>query len=353
LEVSPCPGLEDASGCVAMATAGCNTDGDSAGVPCRETEPQNRASSSRVSVSDVGDASAAAIDPDLEKKRAFEAKRKQHYNERDMLRRAMMAKRRVDDDDDDDEDDDVAADANKDPNRKPRNGGWARGPDAIHGGPKLAADQSRPARTRGAVGGDEHRLLDGDSRLREPAEANRMTEEKKRVVWDEATIAEHDLERGTRQKIEEPNTPWMGSPQISNEGTPGPSGTPAEPEEGSASKSTTKACVRIVEEDVHEMLHAWYRQEGHRVSIQQRWSKGSGSDAEGGAASKDGGADAGEDSKEEQAKKDAFAAKRKQHYNEMDLVRKMMAAKAAEEDDEDDDESNEGAGEDDGNTKDS
>lgn len=28
------------------------------------------------------------------------------------------------------------------------------------------------------------------------------------VTWDEETIAKHDLERGTRQKIEEPNTPY-------------------------------------------------------------------------------------------------------------------------------------------------
>lgn len=28
------------------------------------------------------------------------------------------------------------------------------------------------------------------------------------VTWDEETIARHDLERGTRQKIEEPNTPF-------------------------------------------------------------------------------------------------------------------------------------------------
>ena len=28
------------------------------------------------------------------------------------------------------------------------------------------------------------------------------------IKWDEATIAAHDLERGTRQKIEEPDTPF-------------------------------------------------------------------------------------------------------------------------------------------------
>lgn len=28
------------------------------------------------------------------------------------------------------------------------------------------------------------------------------------VTWDEETIAKHDLERGTRMKIDEPNTPY-------------------------------------------------------------------------------------------------------------------------------------------------
>jgi hypothetical protein len=30
----------------------------------------------------------------------------------------------------------------------------------------------------------------------------------RRVKWDEKTIAEHDLERGTRMKIDEPKTPF-------------------------------------------------------------------------------------------------------------------------------------------------
>lgn len=33
-------------------------------------------------------------------------------------------------------------------------------------------------------------------------------EGKPHVTWDEETIAEHDLLRGTRQKIDEPDTPY-------------------------------------------------------------------------------------------------------------------------------------------------
>ena len=37
------------------------------------------------------------------------------------------------------------------------------------------------------------------------------TREKKRVAFNEEEILEHDKERGTRMKIEEPKTPYLGS----------------------------------------------------------------------------------------------------------------------------------------------
>lgn len=38
-----------------------------------------------------------------------------------------------------------------------------------------------------------------------------------RVHWDEECIAEHDKERGTRQKIDEPDTPFVRSPESSDD----------------------------------------------------------------------------------------------------------------------------------------
>jgi len=38
-----------------------------------------------------------------------------------------------------------------------------------------------------------------------------------RVQWDEETIAEHDKDRGKRQKIDEPPTPWARSPASTSE----------------------------------------------------------------------------------------------------------------------------------------
>mmetsp|Transcript_117737 Transcript_117737/g.333717 ORF Transcript_117737/g.333717 Transcript_117737/m.333717 type:complete len:553 (-) Transcript_117737:137-1795(-) len=40
---------------------------------------------------------------------------------------------------------------------------------------------------------------------------------KGRVHWDEQAIAEHDKERGTRQKIDEPDTPFVRSPQTASD----------------------------------------------------------------------------------------------------------------------------------------
>ncbi|KAJ1450611.1 hypothetical protein M885DRAFT_531927 [Pelagophyceae sp. CCMP2097] len=38
-----------------------------------------------------------------------------------------------------------------------------------------------------------------------------MRERRRSITWDEAIIAEHDLLRGTRQKIDEPDTPFCYS----------------------------------------------------------------------------------------------------------------------------------------------
>eukprot|EP00927_Polykrikos_kofoidii_P056068 TRINITY_DN50250_c0_g1_i1.p1 TRINITY_DN50250_c0_g1~~TRINITY_DN50250_c0_g1_i1.p1 ORF type:complete len:545 (-),score=99.16 TRINITY_DN50250_c0_g1_i1:88-1665(-) len=52
---------------------------------------------------------------------------------------------------------------------------------------------------------------------------SRQPRSSKRVVWDEKAIAEHDKERGTRQKIDEPDTPFVRSPQKESDSEGGPS----------------------------------------------------------------------------------------------------------------------------------
>mmetsp|Transcript_24386 Transcript_24386/g.56206 ORF Transcript_24386/g.56206 Transcript_24386/m.56206 type:complete len:192 (-) Transcript_24386:48-623(-) len=53
------------------------------------------------------------------------------------------------------------------------------------------------------------------------------------ITWDEGNLAEHDKERGTRQKIDEPPTPWASSPVVSeDEAGSRSTSAPRQPREG-------------------------------------------------------------------------------------------------------------------------
>lgn len=72
-------------------------------------------------------------------------------------------------------------------------------------------------------------------------------EDKPRVTWDEETIAEHDLLRGTRQKIDEPNTPYhyYGSDQEEDGAAVGEHGavSPTRSLSGKESAPVIEVCV--------------------------------------------------------------------------------------------------------------
>mmetsp|Transcript_95279 Transcript_95279/g.307094 ORF Transcript_95279/g.307094 Transcript_95279/m.307094 type:complete len:223 (+) Transcript_95279:89-757(+) len=67
--------------------------------------------------------------------------------------------------------------------------------------------------TGGGPGGE------GDGSAHAPAlrGVKRSRQSAPRVTFDEDQIALHDLDRGTRQKIDEPKTPWAGSPASSED----------------------------------------------------------------------------------------------------------------------------------------
>lgn len=61
-----------------------------------------------------------------------------------------------------------------------------------------------------------------------PLDGSHASETAHGVSWDEANLAEHDKERGTRRKIDEPKTPWAQSPVSSeDEGAKSPDGPKA------------------------------------------------------------------------------------------------------------------------------
>merc|ERR1719379_2705096 len=78
---------------------------------------------------------------------------------------------------------------------------------------------------------------------------NRKTRVRKKghITWDEQAIAEHDKERGTRQKIDEPDTPFVRSPM-----------TASDTEEGAASSDAPSddECLRLAEFSSAAQFHS-------------------------------------------------------------------------------------------------
>eukprot|EP00448_Togula_jolla_P040295 CAMPEP_0170630894 /NCGR_PEP_ID=MMETSP0224-20130122/34286_1 /TAXON_ID=285029 /ORGANISM="Togula jolla, Strain CCCM 725" /LENGTH=211 /DNA_ID=CAMNT_0010959067 /DNA_START=82 /DNA_END=717 /DNA_ORIENTATION=- len=61
----------------------------------------------------------------------------------------------------------------------------------------------------------EHAEVDGI--MATPERRAKRRRDDVHVQWDEETIAEHDKERGTRQKIDEPPTPFVRSPEAASD----------------------------------------------------------------------------------------------------------------------------------------
>eukprot|EP00746_Dinoflagellata_sp_MGD_P020265 gnl/MRDRNA2_/MRDRNA2_147204_c0_seq1.p1 gnl/MRDRNA2_/MRDRNA2_147204_c0~~gnl/MRDRNA2_/MRDRNA2_147204_c0_seq1.p1 ORF type:complete len:383 (-),score=80.68 gnl/MRDRNA2_/MRDRNA2_147204_c0_seq1:48-1139(-) len=103
-----------------------------------------------------------------------------------------------------------------------------------------------------------------------------------RVTWDEIAIAEHDKERGTRQKIDEPDTPYIRSPMNESED---------EDEFGGLSPKV----LELDQKDVANKLSAWmlHKQAGDSQRA-RRSSRGSSGDKPTGPGSASGGSDADE-----------------------------------------------------------
>mmetsp|Transcript_41738 Transcript_41738/g.50833 ORF Transcript_41738/g.50833 Transcript_41738/m.50833 type:complete len:169 (-) Transcript_41738:60-566(-) len=118
---------------------------------------------------------------------------------------------------------------------------------------------------------------------------------RKHLTWDEPTIEEHDQLRGTRMKIDEPNTPY-------NHYSSDDSHSPA-----SVDQKTPELCWQTLEKKLERV-----------------------------AADRD-----GNDSSPESKTKvnhDEFVKHRSKHYNEMEMVRKWRQEHSNEEVDENEDE---------------
>ncbi|EGZ10769.1 hypothetical protein PHYSODRAFT_347553 [Phytophthora sojae] len=162
----------------------------------------------------------------------------------------------------------------------------------------------------------EHKALVTD---RSHAHANANA----RVTWDEETIALHDLDRGTRMKIDEPNTPYHYYAESDEHGGVSPA----------RSLSGREAQPPIQWDELQSKLQD--------VKDKKKSEWDSSDDESSSVSSASGGLSfAARDAEGIKLVKDPnFAQKRKQHYNEFERVRAWKMQHAAEgEDDEDEDE---------------
>ena len=132
------------------------------------------------------------------------------------------------------------------------------------------------------------------------------------LKWDEAKIREHDKERGTRMKIEEPDTPYNHAYDSGNE------------TDGSASSAKNNSKTQISWDALTNKLEA-------HAAVKDAYP--SSPSSHGGDLS-----EREQEERDRELKKMEFKEHRKRHYNEMELVRRFRAQHPDDdEDDEDDD----------------
>ncbi|CAH0482761.1 unnamed protein product [Peronospora belbahrii] len=141
-----------------------------------------------------------------------------------------------------------------------------------------------------------------------------------RVTWDEETIALHNLDRGTRTKIDEPNTPYHYYAEADGVGGVSPA------------RSFSGECPPIQWDELQSKLQNVKDNKTNDWDFKNDKIVGSASgEMEFGAR----------DSEGKKIRKDPnFEEKRKSHYNEFERVRdwKMQNGSEEDEDDEDEDE---------------
>lgn len=159
----------------------------------------------------------------------------------------------------------------------------------------------------------------------EISQRKRIKKKKKNrtLKWDEAKIEEHDKLRGTRMKIEEPNTPFAHYDSGS---------------ETDGSLSSHKGA-----KDHHKI--SWdaltNKLDAHAAAV--ALYPPSSPSSHGGATTDDEDEEQKRDRQKREMKTLAFQEHRKKHYNEMELVRRFRQDHPdVDDDDDDDDEDNDG-----------
>mmetsp|Transcript_8387 Transcript_8387/g.9298 ORF Transcript_8387/g.9298 Transcript_8387/m.9298 type:complete len:250 (+) Transcript_8387:65-814(+) len=174
----------------------------------------------------------------------------------------------------------------------------------------------------------------------------RKDKNKKRLQWDEAKILEHNKLRGTRMKIDEPNTPFAHNYDSGSETDGSFSSVPRNRSGSSGGESSGGGGVRISDTQISwDVLtnkleaHAAVKDQVYPPSSPSASSRGGvTTDDEGGGSGSDGmnlattsGSASGSggeheknrDEQRKELKRLEFQELRKRHYNEMEVVRRF------------------------------
>mmetsp|Transcript_5553 Transcript_5553/g.8492 ORF Transcript_5553/g.8492 Transcript_5553/m.8492 type:complete len:226 (+) Transcript_5553:341-1018(+) len=148
---------------------------------------------------------------------------------------------------------------------------------------------------------------------------------KKGLKWDEKAIHEHDQLRGTRMKIDEPNTPYNYDSHSDLESDDNNNNRPKTPE-----RERPPLNFDALQNKLHGV-----------AAVRDQYPSSPSSHGDAASESED-----AEDEKRRKLKHLEFEQHRKQHYNEFELMKRFRQTHHESEDDDDDDDDDGDAGDD-------
>eukprot|EP00930_Biecheleria_cincta_P044389 TRINITY_DN30508_c0_g1_i1.p1 TRINITY_DN30508_c0_g1~~TRINITY_DN30508_c0_g1_i1.p1 ORF type:complete len:203 (-),score=51.87 TRINITY_DN30508_c0_g1_i1:170-751(-) len=156
-------------------------------------------------------------------------------------------------------------------------------------------------------------ILNKPSQKKRPADPSASAAP--RVTWNEENLAEHDKERGTRQKIDEPPTPFVRSPPSISEDEDAQNVSPSKP-----SKTSRTLDAAALQSRLEELSAATAAAETEAGSAEGYRDPDSPARSVRSVVWTDGGGPTKKSS-------EAFKAKRKAHYNEFLVMRSALQPK--------------------------